>query len=272
MGVFQLAYFCAATVADFCSSLDRTPRETDANRIDVVEQPLLCGVKCRERGRRAPPKQGKDRSMQSITTTGLDLAKSVFQIHGVGDDGTVSMRRKLRRAEALATFAKLSPCFVGMEACGGEHYWAREIGKLGHTVRLIPPAYVNSCVKRGKTDAADAEAINALRAHLSELGLVTKTGVGRVADLCAIVRDEADDRLQAPARFALKIPADQIDALSEAVEDREARIVADVRRDEAARRLTTTPGVEPISAAAIKAQVPGIAGFTSPDISLPGLA
>ena len=241
--------------------------------------------------------------MQTITTIGLDLAKSVFQMHAVGDDGSVLMRRKLRRGEVLATFARLSPCLVGMEACGGAHYWAREIAKLGHAVKLIPPAYVKPYVKRGKTDAVDAEAIceavtrptmrfvavksvdaqasamvfksrdlmvrqrsqtiNALRAHLSELGLVTKTGVANVAGLIAIVRDDEDARLPALARFALKALADQIDALTRAVEDLEAKIVADVRRDEAARRLTTIPGIGPISAAAIKALVPDIAGFTS---------
>jgi len=241
--------------------------------------------------------------MKTITTIGLDLAKSVFQIHGIDDDGSVLMRRKLRRGEVLATFAKLSPCLVGLEACGSAHYWGREIAKLGHTVRLIPPAYVKPYVKRGKTDAVDAEAIceavtrptmrfvavksveaqgaamvfktrdllvrqrsqtiNALRAHLSEMGVVTKTGVGNVADLVAIVRDEEDDRLPATARFALKALADQIDGLSEAIDQLEAKIVADVRRDTAARRLTTIPGIGPISAAAITALVPDIAGFTS---------
>ena len=94
-----------------------------------------------------------------ITTVGLDLAKNVFQVHGADAEGAPIFNRKLRRGELLAFFAKLSPCLVGLEACGSAHYWAREIAALGHEVRLIPPAYVKPYVKRGKTDAADAEAI-----------------------------------------------------------------------------------------------------------------
>jgi transposase len=97
--------------------------------------------------------------MKQITTIGLDLAKQVFQVHGAESDGSPVVSRKLRRADVLDFFKKLSPCLVGMEACGGSHYWAREIAKFGHDVRLVPPSYVKPFVKRGKTDAADAEAI-----------------------------------------------------------------------------------------------------------------
>src|SRR5215467_11824720 len=97
--------------------------------------------------------------MTTITTIGLDLAKKVFQVHGVDAEGKVVVARKLRRKEVLAFFTKLSPCLVGMEACGSAHYWAREIIKLGHTVKLMPPKYVKAYVKRGKTDAGDAAAI-----------------------------------------------------------------------------------------------------------------
>ena len=94
-----------------------------------------------------------------IVTVGLDLAKNVFQVHGIDADGRVCVRRKLRRAEVLAFFGELSPCLVGMEACASSHFWAREIAGLGHEVKLMPPAYVKPYVKRGKTDASDAEAI-----------------------------------------------------------------------------------------------------------------
>jgi transposase len=94
-----------------------------------------------------------------ITTIGLDLAKSVFQVHGIDAAGRVVVRKSLRRSQMLPFFAKLSPCLVGIEACGTSHHWARELIKLGHEVRLMPPAYVKSYVKRGKTDAADAEAV-----------------------------------------------------------------------------------------------------------------
>ena len=94
-----------------------------------------------------------------ITTIGLDLAKSIFQVHGVDATGQVVIRRSLRRAQMLPFFARLPSCLVGMEACGTSHYWARELIKLGHQVRLMPPAYVKPYVKRGKTDAADAEAV-----------------------------------------------------------------------------------------------------------------
>ena len=97
--------------------------------------------------------------MDEIATIGLDLAKNVFQIHGIGMAGQELIRRQIRRAEVLKFFASLPPCLVGMEACATAHHWAREITKLGHHVKLMPPAYVKPYVKRGKTDAADAEAI-----------------------------------------------------------------------------------------------------------------
>jgi transposase len=97
--------------------------------------------------------------MTRITTIGIDLAKKVFQVHGVDAEGKIVVARKLRRKDVLAFIAKLPPCLVGMEACGSAHYWRREIAKLGHTVKLMPPKYVKAYVKRGKTDAIDAAAI-----------------------------------------------------------------------------------------------------------------
>lgn len=188
--------------------------------------------------------------MKQITTMGLDLAKQIFQIHGADAEGNVIINRKLRRAEVLRFFEKTPPCLVGIEACGSAHYWAREIAALGHDVRMMPPAYVKPFVKRGKTDAADAEAIseavtrksmrfvpiksaeqqaasmvlktrallvgqktqaiNALRAHLSELGIIAAVGAGKVATLIEIVQDEADGRLPRAARLALMEIADQL--------------------------------------------------------------
>lgn len=173
--------------------------------------------------------------MEKITTIGLDLAKSVFQVHAVTEDGRIAVRRALRRSQVLEFFRHIKPCLVGMEACGSAHYWANAIGEFGHTVRLMPPAYVKPYVKRNKTDAADAEAIceavtrptmrfvpvkspeeqaagmvlktrellvrqrsqtaNAMRAHMAELGIIAATGMTSIAKLTAILRDDRDGRL-----------------------------------------------------------------------------
>src|SRR5580765_3683590 len=170
--------------------------------------------------------------MGEVSTIGVDIAKSVFQVHGVDADGTVVIRRRVGRAKILEFFSKLRPCFVGMEACATAHHWARELKKLGHDARLMPPTYVKAYLKRGKNDAADAAAIceavtrpsmrfvpiksveqqaalmlhrvrdllvrqrtqliNALRAHLAEIGLVSATGVDGVKALVAIVTDETN--------------------------------------------------------------------------------
>ena len=241
--------------------------------------------------------------MDETTTIGFDVAKQIFQVHGISNDGKVTLKRQLRRSEVLRFFGKLSPCRVGLEACGGSHHWAREIRALGHDVRLIPPAYVKPYVKRGKTDAIDAEAIceavsrptmrfvpiksvedqaaqmvlktrsllirqrtqavNALRGHLAELGIVAAKGVDKVATLTELVRDENDERLPPAARMALKTLADQIDALTERAEALERRIVAEVRANDAMRRLATIPGIGPITAATIRALVPDPGAFAS---------
>lgn len=241
--------------------------------------------------------------MKHVTTIGLDLAKQIFQVHGADADGAPVFNRRLRRTEVLRFFERQPPCLVGIEACGSSHYWAREIAAYGHEVRLIPPAYVKPFVKRGKTDAADAEAIseavvrktmrfvpvksveqqtaamvlkargllvrqqtqaiNALRAHLSEIGIVVGAGIAKVADLLEIIRDESDARLSKAVRFALSAIADQIEALARQIGRLEREIVAEAKRDEDMRRLTTIPGVGAITAASIKALVPDPAGFKS---------
>jgi transposase len=241
--------------------------------------------------------------MQKVVTVGLDLAKQIFQAHGADADGAPLFNRKLRRAEVLHFFEKLPRCLVGMDAGGGAHYWAREMAALGHDVRLIPPAYVAPFVKRGKTDAGDAEAIseavirktmrfvpiktaeqqaaamilktralltrqrtqtiNALRAHLTELGIIAGVGVAKIDSLISIVRDETDSRLPPAARFALTAIADQIESLKEQARKLEDAIVREAKLDEDMRRLVTIPGIGAITAATIKALVPDPGGFKS---------
>ncbi|UTV41772.1 IS110 family transposase (plasmid) [Ensifer adhaerens] len=239
--------------------------------------------------------------MGAIATIGLDLAKSVFQVHAVDTAGNVVVRRALRRSQLLDFFERTPPCLVGMEACASAHYWTREIGKLGHQVRIMPATYVKAYVKRNKTDAADAEAIceavtrptmrfvpvksdveqsinmmlktrdlltrqrtqvvNALRSHLAELGIVAAAGFKASARLILIVRDDTDHRLPPIARYTLTEIADQIERLTEKIAKLEKMIVSSVRQDDVARRLTSIPGVGPITAAAVRALVPDPAGF-----------
>lgn len=241
--------------------------------------------------------------MKQVITIGLHLVKHVFQVHGADAEGSPVFNRKLGRREVLRFFEKWPACLVGMEACGSAHDWAREIAALGHEVRLIPPAYVKSFVRRGKTDAADAEAIseavtrksmlfvpikaaeqqaaamvlktrallvrqrtrsvNALRAHLAELGIIATAGLAKVEALVAIIRDETDARLLAAARFALIAIADEIEASADQIERLERAMVVEAKHDEDMRRLTTIPGVGAITAAIIKALVPDPGGFKS---------
>ena len=180
--------------------------------------------------------------MQTITTIGLDIAKSVFQVHGVDAAGQVVIRRQLKRRYVLAFFQKLPPCLIGIEACASSHYWSRELQALGHTVRLMPPAYVKPYVKRQKNDATDAEAIceavaranmrfvptktpeqqsclmlhrtrhlfirqqtaviNAIRAHLVEFGIVAPVGRKGVTELLHVVADPSDRRVPEVARMS----------------------------------------------------------------------
>src|SRR6202171_6095693 len=173
--------------------------------------------------------------MNEITTVGLDLAKHVFQIHGVDASGATVVRKRLRRSEVLTFFARLPGCLIGLEACATAHYWARELQTVGHEVRLMPAQYVKAYVKRNKNDAADAEAIceavrrptmrfvpiktaeqqsallmhrgrellirqrtmlaNALRGHLAEFGLIAAQGLHNVAELIAIIRNDEDERV-----------------------------------------------------------------------------
>jgi transposase len=226
-----------------------------------------------------------------ITTIGFDIAKNVFQIHGIDAAEKVVIRKQLRRGQVLKFFAALPPCLVGTEACATAHYWARELTKLGHEVRLMPAKDVKAYVKRNKNDAADAEAtceavrrptmrfvpvksaeqqaqlmqhrardllirqrtqvINALRAHLAELGITAAQGRDGIRDLLAIIADEADARLPIDARASLMVLAAQLQALQTLIGSIEKRIVARHRSSEASKRLQTIPGVGILGASAI---------------------
>jgi transposase len=239
--------------------------------------------------------------MEKIATIGLDLAKSVFQVHAVAKDSRIVVRRTLRRSQVLEFFGKLEPCLVGLEACASSHFWANAIGQLGHTVKMMPPAYVKAYVKRNKTDAADAEAIceavtrptmrfvpmkssselaagmvlktrqlfvrqrsqtaNAMRAHMAELGIIAAAGMTSIAKLTLILRDDEDTRLPGAARAALLEMAEQIERLTGRIEVLDAKIVASVKANDTARRLTSIPGVGPIIAATICATIQDPAAF-----------
>jgi len=238
-----------------------------------------------------------------ITTVGLDLAKSVFQVHGIAGDGEVVVRRRLRRAQVVAFFAGLEPCLIGLEACGTAHFWARELIALGHAVKVMPPSYVKAYVRRGKTDAVDAAAIceavmrptmrfvpiktedqqaalmlhrsrdllvrqrtmliNALRAHMAELGMVAPQGRGRITDLIAVIEDAEDDSIPALAKTALMPLAAQLRASEAATAALEGEITAWHQGNESSRRLATIPGIGVLTASAIAATVPDPSYFRS---------
>lgn len=233
--------------------------------------------------------------MEKVSTIGLDLAKQVFQVHGADATGRAVLRKQVRRGELLRFFGSLESCVVAMEACGSAHYWGREIGRLGHEVRLIAPAYVKPFVKRGKSDAADAEAIceaaqrpsmrfvavksaerqagalvfrtrdllvrqrtqaiNALRSHLAEFGVIAAKGPRNVTALAARL-GEPGEKLPIEARIILEVLADTIAALDGRVAQLDAEIARRAREDETARRLMTMPGIGPVTAVAIAAIAP----------------
>jgi transposase len=233
--------------------------------------------------------------MQAITTIGFDIAKSVFQVHGVDAAGLVAIRRQLKRRYVLAFFQKLRPCLVGIEACASSHYWSRELQALGHTVRLMPPAYVKPYVKRQKNDMADAEAIceavrrptmrfvetktpaqqsglvlhrtrhlfirqqtaviNAIRAHLAEFGIVAPVGRQGVEDLLRVVADRNDKRVPDVVRGCLAALGSQLLRLKEQILEFDRMIMAWHRSSETSKRLNCIPGVGPLLATALVATV-----------------
>lgn len=241
--------------------------------------------------------------MADIHVLGLDIAKSVFQLHGVDADGATVLQKRLTRSRMLGFFAKLPPCLIGMEACASSHYWARELIALGHEVKLMPAQYVKPYVKRGKNDAADAEAIceavtrptmrfvgvksseqqslmmlhrvrlilnrqrtqlsNALRAHLAEFGIVAPIGRNGIDRLLGIIADPADERLPADARICLEMLVAQLSIVKEQILENDRQIMVSARSTELSRRLMEIPGVGPLLASAIAASVPDPAIFRS---------
>lgn len=241
--------------------------------------------------------------MKDVTTIGLDIAKSVLQVHGVDGAGETVIRRQLRRSQVLPFFAKLGPCLVGMEACATAHHWAREISTLGHEVRLMPARYVKPYVKRNKNDAADAEAIceavtrptmryvpiktadqqsvlmlhrtralfvrqrttliNAIRAHLAELGIVAGVGRNGVERLLALIASGEDERIPPAARECLLALAAQLELVKRQILEADRRVVAWHRCDEQSRRLEAIPGVGPLVATALVASIPDPRVFRS---------
>src|SRR5476649_2605531 len=233
--------------------------------------------------------------MQSITTIGLDIAKSVFQVHGIDAEDKVIIRRQLKRRYVLAFFQKLAPCLVGIEACASLHHWSRELKALGHTVRLMPPAYVKPYVKRQKNDAADAEAIceavtranmrfvptktpeqqsclmlhrtrhlfirqqtsviNVIRAHLAEFGIVAPVGRKGVEELLDVVANPSDKRVPDVARTCLAALGAQLRRLKQQILEFDRMIMAWHRSSEASKRLDAIPGVGPMLATALVASI-----------------
>jgi len=241
--------------------------------------------------------------MHTVATIGLDIAKSIFQVHGIDAGGNVVIRRQLRRRYVVALFQKLPACLVGIEACATSHHWSRELQALGHTVRLMPPAYVKPYVKRQKNDAADAEAIceavtrtnmrfvetktpeqqsclmlhrirhlfirqqtaviNSIRAHLAEFGIVARVGRNGVEDLLDIVADPSDRRVPELARACLTALGAQLRMLKAQILEFDRRIMAWHRSNETSKRLDEIPGVGPALATALVAGVANPTAFRS---------
>jgi transposase len=239
----------------------------------------------------------------SVTTVGLDLAKHVFQIHGIDASGRVVVAKAMRRNKLLEFFASLPPCLVGLEASGSAHHWARELIKLGHDARMMPPAYVKPYVRRQKNDASDAAAIceavsrpsmrfvgvrslenraalmrhktremlvsqrtqllNGLRGHLTEVGVIAAQGPRHARELAELI-EACDDTIPVEVCEALAPLAVQLRTLDEAIAQLDRAITKLVQKDETARRLMSIPGFGPITASAMAATVQDASSFAGP--------
>ncbi len=241
--------------------------------------------------------------MNEVSTIGLDLAKNVFQVHGVSDAGAVMISKRLRRRQVVPFFKKLPSCLIGMEACATSHHWARELGALGHEARIMPANYVKPYVKRNKNDAADAAAIceavtrptmrfvavktkqqqslmmlhrtrsllvrqrtmlvNAMRAHLAEFGIVAPVGLRGLKALLAIIADPQEQRLAPLGRTCLESLVASLMTVAQEIASAQQHIHAWHRSNEASRRLASIPGIEPIIATALVASVADPSVFKS---------
>ena len=241
--------------------------------------------------------------MGEVSTIGLDIAKSVFQVHGVDVDGAVVVRKRISRSKMLEFFAGLPPCLVGIEACPSAHHWGRELARLGHTVKLMPPSYVKAYLKRSKNDANDAAAIceavtrpsmrfvpikseqqqsglmlhrsrqllvrqrtmlsNAIRGHMAELGIISAKGRNGTAELLEAIANADDDRIPAVARLSLDALARQYANTTAEIIAIEKHIHAWHRSCEESRRLEDVPGIGPIVATALVAEVGDWKAFAS---------
>ena len=240
--------------------------------------------------------------MGEVVTIGLDIAKSVFQVHGIDAEGGVVLRRQLRRAHLLRFFAKQPACLIGIEACASAHHWGRELTKLGHQIRLMPPSYVKPYVKRQKNDAADAEAIceavtrpsmrfvevksdeqqsvmvlhrvrlilmrqrvqlsNAIRGHMAEFGIVAPIGREGLRSLIRMIVG-GDERVPQQAQFCLQLLGKQLELISRQILETDRQIRASARATEIGRRLMDVPGVGPLLASALVATIADPKAFRS---------
>jgi len=241
--------------------------------------------------------------LSSVTTVGLDLAKHVFQVHGVDASGRVVVAKAIRRNKLLEFFASLPPCLVGLEACGSAHHWARELVKLGHDARMMPPAYVKPYIRRQKNDASDAAAIceavtrpsmrfvgvrslenqaalmrhktremlvsqrtqllNGLRGHLTEVGVIAPQGPRYARELAGLI-EACDERIPVEVCEALAELVHQLHRLDEAIARLDRTIVKMAQKDETARRLMSIPGFGPITASAMAATLQDTSSFAGP--------
>lgn len=237
----------------------------------------------------------------NITTIGLDLAKNVFQVHGVDERGKAVLRKTLKRTQVVEFFAKLPPCLIGMEACGSAHFWARTLSQFGHTVKLMAPQYVKPYVKTNKNDARDAEGIceavgrpsmrfvpiktvqqqgvlavhrarqsfvsartaqaNQIRGLMGELGIVIPQGISHIQGKLPEILQDPDNGLPDCTRQLLQRLLDHFRHLHQQVQELEAHINACYRQDELSQRLQKIPGIGPLTATAMVASIADVRAF-----------